>query len=146
MNTVEASFITTLRQVTEMCQWHKCVRTKRPKSISEKNPSPRTICFSNVSLLDKTSCMSNSLMQSSRKTFFRFLNPWQNSMLNFHYKINLPQIPNLPGQLVQWKQCFILHVVFLLQDCNDFMTSQNLECKTLKMRCNWCACSSNIAY
>ena len=89
----KGEFITTVRQMTEMCQWHNCVRTKWPMSLSEKNPAPRTICFSNVSVLDKISCMSNSLLQSSRKTFFRFLNSWLNLMLNFHYKINLPKYP-----------------------------------------------------
>ena len=93
MKTVDANFITTVRQMTEMCQWHKCVRTKWPISLSEKNPSFRTICFSNVSVLDKISCMSNSLVQSSRKTFFRFLKSWLNLMLNFHCKINLPKHP-----------------------------------------------------
>jgi len=67
-------------------------------------------------------------------------------MLNFYYKINLPQIPNLPGQLALCQQCLILHFVFLLEDCTDFMASQNLELKILKMRWKWSVCSSNIAY
>jgi len=52
-------------------------------------------------------------------------------MTKFNVKLSLQnqssQTPNLPGQLVQCKQCFNLHVIFLLQVCTDFMTSQNLE-------------------
>jgi len=73
--------------VTQVCQ------NKMTDISKRKNPAPRTISFSNVSVLDKISCMSNSLEQSSRKTFYRFLNSWLNLMLNFHYKINIPKHP-----------------------------------------------------
>jgi len=36
MNTVMASFNTTMRQMTEMFQWPKCLRKKWPKCLSEK--------------------------------------------------------------------------------------------------------------
>ena len=58
-----------------------------------------TICFSNALLLEKNSCISNSFLQSSQKTFFHLLISWLSEMLKLPCKINLPQIPKQPRQL-----------------------------------------------
>jgi len=42
VNTVTASFHTTMRQMTAMSQWPKCLSKKSPKYLSEKNPRCRS--------------------------------------------------------------------------------------------------------
>jgi len=37
------------------------------------------------------------------------------------------------------------NVFFVLQECTNFMTAQNLGCKMFKMRWKWSVCLSNIA-
>jgi len=39
MNTVTVSFNTTVRQMTEMSQWPKCLSNKWPKCLSDQNVS-----------------------------------------------------------------------------------------------------------
>jgi len=38
MNTVTASFNTTVRKITEIFQWRNCFSEKRPKCLSENTP------------------------------------------------------------------------------------------------------------
>jgi len=39
MNTVTASFTTTVKQMTKIFQWPICLRKKRPKCLSDKTTS-----------------------------------------------------------------------------------------------------------
>jgi len=48
MNTVTASFNTTVIQMTEMSQWPKCLNQKWPKCLNEKKKQYPTVCCGRV--------------------------------------------------------------------------------------------------